>query len=160
MYDGQDDVSTEGAASDAIEDPTVILSEPARLSHGFDVELKLQQVGRYVLYQRIGRGGFGVVYAAYDPELDRRVAIKLVPDRQSHDGVTSVLEEARALARLSHPNVVGIYDVGTLGDTDTSAADVTFDAGSGAPERWAMPMVKPSSRGVIGSRMPSLMIRK
>src|SRR5437763_1115036 len=75
-------------------------------------------VGRYVVLDRIGAGGMGVVYAAYDPELDRRVAIKLLrPDRFSSEaGRLRLLREAQALARLTHPNVVAVYDAGTFGD--------------------------------------------
>lgn len=86
------------------------------------VELNLevgQCVGRYVVLQRVGAGAVGVVFAAYDPELDRRVAIKLLQPRRS-DALESstmrsrLLREAQALARLSHPNVVTIHDVGTF----------------------------------------------
>jgi tetratricopeptide (TPR) repeat protein len=63
----------------------------------------------------------GVVYAAYDPELDRKLAIKLMRsetwlDAAGSDGKSRLLREAQALARLSHPNVVALYDVGTLGE--------------------------------------------
>ncbi len=75
-------------------------------------------VSRYVVLERIGMGGVGVVYAAYDPELDRKVAIKLLQVQQVADERTSVggarlLREAQALARLTHPNVVTVHDVGT-----------------------------------------------
>ncbi len=77
-------------------------------------------VGRYAILERLGAGGMRVVYAAYDPELDRKVAIKLVrPDRygaSDSDGRAHLLREGRALARLAHPNVVAIHDVGTFGD--------------------------------------------
>jgi tetratricopeptide (TPR) repeat protein/predicted Ser/Thr protein kinase len=66
--------------------------------------------GRFRILGRLGAGGMGVVYAAYDPDLDRGVALKLVQvpagDRDA------ALAEAKALARLSHPNVVPIYDAG------------------------------------------------
>jgi tetratricopeptide (TPR) repeat protein len=73
------------------------------------------RIGRFVILRRLGAGGMGVVYAAYDAELDRRVAIKLMHADQDAAGQASsrLLAEARALARLSHPNVVQIYDVGT-----------------------------------------------
>ncbi len=70
-------------------------------------------VGRYVLLDRIGVGGMGEVYAGYDPELDRKVAIKLVlPERSGEASRTRLLREAQALAKLAHPNVVTIHDVG------------------------------------------------
>ncbi len=70
-------------------------------------------IGRYVVLDRIGAGGTGDVLRAYDPELDRRVALKLL--RDSGDSVADharLLAEARALAKLQHPNIVAVHDVG------------------------------------------------
>ncbi len=69
-----------------------------------------RQLGRYLLERRIGAGGMGVVWAARDPELGRRVAVKLL---RRGFGAERLRREAMALARLSHPNVVSVYDVGT-----------------------------------------------
>ncbi len=78
------------------------------------------RAGRYVIAELVGRGGMGLVYAAYDPVLRRTVALKLMrpPDgaRSSATRRQQLLREAQALARLSHPNVVPIHDVGTVGD--------------------------------------------
>jgi eukaryotic-like serine/threonine-protein kinase len=63
---------------------------------------------RYILDKEIGRGGMGVVYAAYDRDLDRRVALKVL------DG--EVAGEARLIARLEHPAVVPVYEAGVLPD--------------------------------------------
>ncbi|MEM7151894.1 MAG: serine/threonine-protein kinase [Myxococcota bacterium] len=73
-----------------------------------------ERIGRYRLVQRIGRGGMGVVWEADDPELDRAVAIKLLLERGRADDRAQerLRREGLALARLSHPNVVSIYDVG------------------------------------------------
>lgn len=76
-------------------------------------------LGRYVVLSKLGEGGMGVVYAAYDPELDRKIAVKVVrPDVREDEtqGGARLLREAQALARLSHPNIVNIYDVGVLDD--------------------------------------------
>ncbi|EDM75609.1 serine/threonine kinase family protein [Plesiocystis pacifica SIR-1] len=73
-------------------------------------------IGRYVVLGRIGVGGMGVVYAAYDAELDRRIAVKLMlsPRRgRGSQGAARLLREAQAMARLSHPNVITVHDVGT-----------------------------------------------
>jgi hypothetical protein len=71
-------------------------------------------IGRFAVVRRIGRGGMGTVYVAKDPELDRNVALKVLrSDRPA--GRARMLLEARALARLSHPNVVAIHEVGTDG---------------------------------------------
>jgi serine/threonine protein kinase len=68
-------------------------------------------IGRYEVLRRIGRGGMGTVYVAHDPELDRKIALKVLrADRRS--GRERMLHEARALARLSHPNVVAVHEVG------------------------------------------------
>jgi eukaryotic-like serine/threonine-protein kinase len=77
-----------------------------------------RQVGRYVIQSFLAQGGMGVVYIATDPELGRRVALKLV--RARGDGNQSsrqrLLREAQALAQLSHPNVIAVYDVGLHDD--------------------------------------------
>lgn len=71
-------------------------------------------VGRYVVLDRIGAGGMGVVYSAYDPDLNRKVALKLVRPRLGPDDQVRTLREAQALARLQHPNVVTLHDVGSF----------------------------------------------
>ncbi len=71
--------------------------------------------GRYRLLERAGAGGFGVVWSAWDPQLERRVAIKIVKPRSAATRETMMLE-GQALAKLAHPNVVTIYDVGSLDD--------------------------------------------
>ena len=70
-------------------------------------------VGRYVVLGRLGAGAMGVVYAAHDPELDRKVALKLLLAGDDADASARLLREAQALAKLSHPNVVAVHDVGT-----------------------------------------------
>ncbi|MCH9687766.1 MAG: serine/threonine protein kinase [Deltaproteobacteria bacterium] len=73
------------------------------------------RIDRYEILRRIGRGGMGTVYVAHDPELDRNVALKVLrPDRRS--GRDRMLKEARALARLAHPNVVTVHEVGVHDD--------------------------------------------
>src|SRR5262244_466473 len=75
-------------------------------------------IGRYVLLGLVGRGGMGEVYAAYDPELDRKIAIKLLRVElgrpRSREAEVRLRREAQAIARLSHPNVVVVHDVGTF----------------------------------------------
>jgi tetratricopeptide (TPR) repeat protein len=74
-------------------------------------------VGRYILLDLVGSGGMGDVYEAYDPKLGRRVAIKVMSDRVALPASAArFTREAQAIARLSHPNVVAIYDAGEFGD--------------------------------------------
>jgi tRNA A-37 threonylcarbamoyl transferase component Bud32/tetratricopeptide (TPR) repeat protein len=76
-------------------------------------------IGRYPILRRLGAGGMGVVYAAYDELLDRRLAIKVL-----HDHVWDVdgrrrerlLREAQAMARVAHPNLITVHEVGTAGE--------------------------------------------
>ncbi len=72
-------------------------------------------LGRYVLLDCVGTGSMGMVYAAYDPELDRKVALKLMRVG-GEEARARLLLEARALARVSHPNVLSVFDVGSVED--------------------------------------------
>jgi len=86
-----------------------------------DVLAPGSRVGRYVVLDRLGIGGMGVVYAAHDPELGRGVALKLTrSDLLSAAGAQPLqdrlLREAQSMARLTHPNVVSVHDVGRVGD--------------------------------------------
>jgi eukaryotic-like serine/threonine-protein kinase len=75
-------------------------------------------VGRYRVLEVVGSGGMGVVYAAYDPELDRKVAVKVLrnADHRAAERTSRLLREAQAMAKLSHPNVITVHDVGTFDD--------------------------------------------
>ncbi len=67
------------------------------------------KLGRFTVLERLGAGGSGVVFSAWDPRLQRRVAVKLLHAGRDHQ---TLEREARMLAQLNHPNVVAIYDVG------------------------------------------------
>lgn len=71
-------------------------------------------IGRFRVLEKVGAGGMGVVFAAYDDELDRKVAVKLVlPDRNAKAKEQQrLLQEARAMARLDHPNVATVFETG------------------------------------------------
>lgn len=84
----------------------------------------VEQLGRYVITERLGAGAMGVVFAANDPELQRTVALKLLsgPDGSTPAALSpfareQLLKEARAAARVQHPHVVAIYDVLSEGET-------------------------------------------
>ncbi len=76
------------------------------------------RVGPYIILEQLGLGGMGVVYAAYDPKLDRKVALKVLRsaghDESAAVGRVRLASEGRALAKVSHPNVVAVFDVGTI----------------------------------------------
>ena len=95
------------------------------------------RLGRYVILSRLGSGAAGVVYAAYDPDLDRRLAVKVLasdPGGEQSRGRARLLREARALAALSHPNVVAVHDVGVL---DDGQAYIAMELVEGEPlDRW------------------------
>jgi serine/threonine protein kinase len=77
------------------------------------------KIGRFVVSKQLGVGGMGVVYAADDPELGRQVALKVLRGAVARDSVLAarrIMREARLAARVSHPNVVAIYEVGQHGD--------------------------------------------
>ncbi len=88
--------------------------EPLDVRAAFDEEIPAPgtRLGRYVVERLLGRGGMGVVVLAHDPELDRPVAIKVLrPERRAEDE-ERLVREARAMARVVHPNVLVIHDVG------------------------------------------------
>ncbi|HWM88318.1 MAG TPA: protein kinase [Kofleriaceae bacterium] len=84
------------------------------------VEEPGDRISRYILGERLGAGAMGVVHEAVDPELHRNVAVKLMRGAWARRGGAAararVIREARALARISHPNVIAVHDVGVEGD--------------------------------------------
>ncbi len=75
------------------------------------------KIGRYTILDRLGEGGMGVVYTAYDDKLDRKIAIKVMrseSEREDSVGKARLLREAQAMARLAHPNIVTVHEVGEV----------------------------------------------
>jgi serine/threonine protein kinase len=105
--------STNPSCADTASLPKLPVTDKKHLEPG-------ASVGRYIVVDRVGEGGMGVVYKAYDPQLGRTVALKLlVAHGASRSGGTfrdRLLREARALALLSHPNVIHVHDAGTFGE--------------------------------------------
>jgi tetratricopeptide (TPR) repeat protein/tRNA A-37 threonylcarbamoyl transferase component Bud32 len=111
------------SAPEAAGDPaTAETVESGARRRGGSVELQPgDRIDRYIIEGTLGAGGMGVVYAARDPELDRRVALKLlharvVSDPSASNAEARLLREAQAVARISHPNVIAVHDIGTAGD--------------------------------------------
>ncbi|MDC0719962.1 serine/threonine-protein kinase [Nannocystis bainbridge] len=135
--DGDDEVLTDVALDDPSDGSGArlarvrVLLSPSRpmpdlelLARAGEASTLSRRVGRFILLQRIGTGAMGVVYAAYDDRLDRKVAIKVLrPQEPKHSARAQLrlLREAQAMARLAHPNVVGVHEVGTEG-TDVYVA--------------------------------------
>jgi tetratricopeptide (TPR) repeat protein len=83
--------------------------------------LPQSRIGRYVVVDVLGAGGFGTVYRAYDPQLDRFIALKIVrlvsgSADEAEEGRARALREAQTLAKFDHPNVVPVFDAGVAGD--------------------------------------------
>ncbi len=93
-----------------VSDPLEVAVAEARAAAALFGEAAAVQVGRYRLIERAGAGGMGVVWSAWDPDLNRGVALKLASSGDEAARARA-RDEGRALARLSHPNVVPIYDV-------------------------------------------------
>ncbi len=111
-----------------------------------------QAIGRYMVVEMLGQGGMGIVYAAYDPDLDRKVALKLLRQRGSSATRSSrsrLLREARAMAKLHHPNVVTVYEVGTSGDDDFVA--MQYVEGSNLGEWLSEGGRRASWRQIVGA---------
>ncbi|HTR54719.1 MAG TPA: serine/threonine-protein kinase [Kofleriaceae bacterium] len=77
-------------------------------------------IGRFVVLGLLGSGGMGNVYSAYDPHLDRKVAIKLlhaeIAQTNAANACTRLLREAQAMAKINHPNVIDVHETGTFGE--------------------------------------------
>lgn len=103
---------------------------------------ELARVGRYSVLRRIGEGGMSVVYRAYDPELDRQVALKLLRpgDPDDREGSARLVREARAMAKISHPNVAQVYDAGIAGNSVYVAMELIEGP---SLERWTSEIARP-----------------
>ena len=97
---------------------------PPADSASHDQPAPLGQIGRFVLRAYLGHGSFGSVYRAYDPVLDREVALKVPKFSVNHpQKIRRFLAEAKAAARLRHPNLVAVYESGQAGDDLYIAAE-------------------------------------
>jgi hypothetical protein len=94
------------------------------------------KLDRYVIDKVLGTGGMGIVYAARDPALDRAVAIKVLREdfaRRDPDAARRIVHEARVMARISDPNVLGVFEVGTVDDQVYIAMEI---ASGGSLRAW------------------------
>ena len=125
-------------------------------------------IGRYLVTAVLGEGGMGVVYAAHDPDLDRPVAIKILraPLRAARP---RLLREGQAVARLSHPNVVTVFDIGAHGDDlfiamerirgETFGAWLKEAGDRRRPWRQVLARMVPAGRGLAAAHAAGLVHR-
>jgi serine/threonine protein kinase/tetratricopeptide (TPR) repeat protein len=128
-------------------------------------------VDRYVVLDRVGGGGMGVVYAAYDPELDRRIALKLLrPDdagsTHASEGRARLMREAKATARLQHPNVVAVYDIGPFEDQVFMAMEYVIGStladwmgGTARPWREVLDVFAPAGQALAAAHAAGMVHR-
>ena len=124
-------------------------------------------IGRYIVSHRVGAGAMGEVYAAYDPELDRRVALKFLVSRSrgTVGAATRLLREAQALAKLNHPNVVAVHDVGLHGRDVFVAMEYvegeTLTTWLETPRTWSeiLRVFEPAGRGLAAAHAKGLIHR-
>jgi tetratricopeptide (TPR) repeat protein/predicted Ser/Thr protein kinase len=136
------------------------------LTNPIDLSQGPRRLSHYVLLERLGQGGMGVVYAAYDERLDRKVAIKLLHSSDHEKDRLRLRREAQSLARLSHPNVVQIYEIGEHEDLDYLVMEmvdgVTLGQWSKASQRaWTEVLVVYSSagRGLVAAHAKGIIHR-
>jgi len=111
MPDDSPGTAARDALLSELEARMLVASLRTRLFQRPDLPVRL---GRYRLLGRLGEGGMGTVFAAHDEQLDRRVAVKLLHTTRGKSGATPLARlrrEAQALARLSHPNVVQVFEI-------------------------------------------------
>ena len=117
--------TTDASTEDSVTKPVHATADSAALDHAllerihrraqerlFSVEPMVTRIGRFVVLGQIGEGGMGIIFAAYDEQLDRKVAVKVLREDElpEPDDRLRFEREAKALARISHRNIVTIYE--------------------------------------------------
>ncbi|MFO0579407.1 MAG: serine/threonine-protein kinase [Polyangia bacterium] len=134
-----------------------------------DAEVVTPRLGRFVLLRRLGAGGMGTVFAAYDEQLDRKVALKLLHPREAEADRSAqqqrVLREAQAMARISHPNVVHVYSVDQI-DRQIFIAMEFIEGNTlaewerlGRPWREVLRMYRQAGEGLLAAHQAGLVHR-
>src|SRR5687767_14013496 len=83
------------------------------------------KIGRYEIHSQLGEGGMGEVYLAEDTKLDRRIALKILPENLANDAerMRRFVQEAKAASALNHPNIITIYEIGEIDSTNFIATE-------------------------------------
>jgi tetratricopeptide (TPR) repeat protein len=124
-------------------------------------------IGRYIIRRIVGAGGMGIVYAAYDPKLDRDIALKLLRPEHLSGSEERLDREAKLMARLSHPNVITIYDVGTFANQIYVAMELVVGETLGdrlrrspkRPWRDILTLFLPAGRGLAAAHREGVIHR-
>jgi Tol biopolymer transport system component/predicted Ser/Thr protein kinase len=128
-------------------------------------------ISRYVIGEVLGAGGMGIVYRAFDPELARPVALKVLHPETSVTSTSSagrsrLIREAQALAKLAHPNVIAVHDVGTTGEQVFLAMELVEGKSLGAwmrerrsPWREVLRVLDQAGRGLDAAHRAGLVHR-
>lgn len=135
-----------GAVASTYSDPSSTSGDALAIS------IRSGRIGRFELVDRIGSGTFGTVWRAYDPELDRTVAVKI--PRKEHlapDTAEKFLHEARASAKLRHPGIVGVHEVGRADDAVYIISD--YVPGPTLADRIALDRFDPESAARLGAEL-------
>jgi len=152
-YTGESTLGSGSRDGEGLDEPSVALTTRGR------------RFGRYLVLGTLGRGGMGVVVEAHDEQLDRTVAIKLLHLEATRGQQTRLVREAQALARLSHPNVVQVYDVGTIGERTFIAMELvrgrTLVPWRREPHPWraTVEVFLQAARGLVAAHAKGLVHR-
>lgn len=160
-----DEVLPERAEVDSVDAERALANVSAGL---FGTAEARPQFGRFTLLEQVGAGAMGRVYSAFDPELDRKVAIKVLRaqlDESQQRARARMRREARALAKLTHPNVATVYEVGQVGErvfiamefVDGRPLDVWME--SRAPWREVVSVFRDAGAGLAAAHAAGIVHR-
>ncbi|HVH98759.1 MAG TPA: serine/threonine-protein kinase [Enhygromyxa sp.] len=127
-----------------------------------------KQIGRFTVLGKLGQGGMGVVFLGHDSELERKIAIKLLRSNATQKvGVRRLVREAQGLARLSHPNVIQVHEIGehegamfvAMEYVEGSTLRDWIDAAESRTWRRALDVIRQAGRGLEAAHTAGLVHR-
>ncbi|MBL8739567.1 MAG: serine/threonine protein kinase, partial [Myxococcales bacterium] len=163
------ELSRADAHLDGCEDCRSLVASVVRARRGPEATEPVagDRVGRFVIEERRASGAMGVVFTARDPELGRKVAIKVLrPEAAGGEARARLLREAQAMASVADPNVVSVFEVGTVGDRVFMAMELvegmTLRAWREAAERSldaVLDVFRQAARGLAAAHRAGLVHR-